>query len=261
MGRPHGGVWVLLGLALLSVVSEAVSSPRIEVVTEELPPYNMTVLGRVTGLSTEIVQAVMRHAGVEAPVQVMPWARAYDRALTVPNVLIYSIVRTPEREAAFQWVGEIAPMKWYLFSLAERPVHLKSLDEARGHQIAAVNMDVGQQYLISRGFKPGFEVQSTNRYETNYQMLKVDHVELWISNELNALYLTRRNGEDPAKALIRSLELHELNGEGGINMAFSNGTPAPLVASFRQGLAAIKADGTYDAIVRHWLTGHALNSP
>jgi polar amino acid transport system substrate-binding protein len=247
------GRYVLLCLLPLGVAGLARADGEIEAVTEELAPYNMTEHGKVTGVSTEIVRAVMKEAGLEAPIQVLPWARAYDRALSLPNVLIYSIVRTPERENLFEWVGTIAPMKWYLFSLAERPLHLNSLEDARGHQIATVNMDVGQRFLISHGFKPGVELQSTNRYETNYQMLKVDHVELWISNELNAQYLTRRNGDDPDKELVRSLELPELDHEGGINMAFSKGTSASIVDRFRRGLATIKANGTYDAIIHRWI--------
>jgi polar amino acid transport system substrate-binding protein len=244
---------MLAGLIALALTSGAWATGEMAVVTEELPPYNMTENGKVTGVSTDIVKAVMKEADIDARIQVLPWARAYDQALNRPNVLIYSIVRTPERERLFQWIGSIAPMKWYLFSLAERPMHLQSLDDARGHQIATVNMDVGQRYLISKGFRPAVELQSTNRYETNYQMLKVDHVELWISNELNARYLVRKNGSDPDKELIRSLELPELDSEGGINMALSNGTAPAIVERFRRGLATIKANGTYDAIIRRWL--------
>lgn len=244
---------LLLTLAGLIPVAPAWAAAAIEVVTEELPPYNMTVGGKITGFSTEIVEAVMKETGVEAPIQVMPWARAYDRALSVPNVLIYSIARTPEREPLFQWIGPIGPTNWYLYSLSERPVKLNSLEDARGRQIATVNMDVGQQYLLGKGFKMNSELQSTNRYENNFHMLKVEHVELWISNELNAIYLTRRNGEDPAKVLVRSLPLPELSSPDGLSMAFSRGTSPELLERFRRGLQTIKSNGTYDAIMQRWL--------
>jgi polar amino acid transport system substrate-binding protein len=111
---------------------------------------------------------------------------------------------------------------------------------------------VGEQYLVSKGFRIGTELQSSNKYEQNYRKLKVDHVELWISNELNALYLTRQNGEDPEKLLIRSLELPELS-QGGLSMAFSVGTSAETVEKFRSGLEAIRRNGVYDDILRKWL--------
>ncbi|WP_341524070.1 transporter substrate-binding domain-containing protein [Pseudomonas sp. G.S.17] len=243
----------LMLLAASEFAPSAVAEPALRIITEELPPYNMTQNGQLTGMSTEVVQAVLKEIGIEASIQPMPWARAYELALNESNVLIYSIARTPEREELFQWVGAIAPTQWYIFSLAERPIKLNSLDDARGHQIATVNQDVGEQYLISKGFRIGAQLQSSNKYEHNYRKLKVDHVELWISNELNALYLTRQNGEDPEKVLIRSLPLPELTSQEGLSMAFSRGTPAQTVEKFRSGLETIRRNGVYDAIMRKWL--------
>jgi len=231
----------------------AAAEPPLRIVTEELPPYNMTLGGRVTGMSTEVVEAVLKEVGMQAPIEVMPWARAYELALNSSNVLIYSISHTPARDALFQWIGAIAPTRWYLYSLAERPVHLDSLEDARALQIATVNQDVGEQYLVANGFRIGEQLQSSNKYEHNFRKLKVDHVALWISNELNALYLTRQNGEDPAKVLIRSLPLPELTSEQGLSMAFSRETAPETVEKFRNGLEAIRRNGTYDAIVRKWL--------
>ncbi|MBA1244403.1 substrate-binding periplasmic protein [Pseudomonas japonica] len=246
---------VLLATVLtLCLPAAARAAGEIEVVTEEMPPYNMTENGKVTGFSTDIVQAVMKEAGIDAPIQVMPWARAYDRALSVPNVLIYSIARTPEREALFQWVGPIAPTNWYLYSLAERPVTLHSLDDARGQKIATVNMDVGQQFLLSRGFKMGTELQSTSRYENNYRMLKIEHVGLWISNELNAIYLMRQNGDDPERALVRSLPLPELSSPEGLSLAFSKGTSPAIVERFKKALNTVRQNGTYEALMHKWLS-------
>ncbi|WP_426110911.1 substrate-binding periplasmic protein [Pseudomonas sp. DSP3-2-2] len=244
---------VLMLLAASEFSPTANAEPALRIVTEELPPYNMTQHGQVTGMSTEVVQAVLKEIGIETSIQPMPWARAYELALNESNVLIYSIARTPAREELFHWVGAIAPTQWYIFSLAERPIKLNSLNDARGHQIATVNQDVGEQYLISKGFRIGEELQSSTKYEHNYRKLKVDHVELWISNELNALYLTRQNGEDPEKVLIRSLALPELTSQEGLSMAFSRETPAQTVEKFRLGLETIRRNGVYDAIMRKWL--------
>lgn len=243
---------VLLVMSACGYSRALATDVPLRIVTEELPPYNMTENGQVVGMSTEVVQAVLKEVGMQASIQAMPWARAYELALNESNVLIYSIVRTPTREPLFQWVGAIAPTRWFLYSLADQPVQLDSLEDARGHQIATVNQDVGEQYLVSQGFRIGEELQSSNKYEHNYRKLKVDHVELWISNELNALYLTRQNGEDPDKVLIRSLSLPALSSEG-LNMAFSRKTPIETVEKFRAGLDAIRRNGVYDAIARKWL--------
>jgi len=224
----------------------------VRVVTEELPPYNMTRDGKMTGMSTEVVQAVLKQINVQASIQSMPWARAYDLAMHDPDVLIYSITRTPEREHLFKWVGTIAESPWYLYSAAARPVRLSDLDAARPLQTATVNEDVGEQYLVSKQFALGRQLQSSSRYELNYQKLQSGHVDLWISDELNADYLARQAGDDPERTLVQSLRVPDLEDAGGFNMAFSLGTADATVELFQKGLNAVRENGTYDAIARKW---------
>jgi polar amino acid transport system substrate-binding protein len=231
----------------------AFAADDIRIVTEELPPYNMTLNGRLTGMSTEVVQAVLKEVGVTANIQPMPWARAYDIALNSENVLIYSITRTAQREKLFKWVGDIAPMHWYLFARPSSNIHLDHLDDARKYQIATVKEDAGEQYLASKGFAVGKNLQSSNKYEYNYEKFKLGRIDLWISIELNALYLMRQAGDDPDRMVVRALSLPELDGKHGLNLAFSLKTPDALVERFRKGLETIRKNGTYDAILKKWM--------
>lgn len=239
--------------ALACFALPAMATDNIRIVTEELPPYNMTQDGRLTGMSTEVVQAVLKEIGLQAGIQSMPWARAYDIALNAENVLIYSITRTAQREKLFKWVGVIAPTHWYLYSIPGKNIQLDHLDGARKYQIATVKEDVGEQYLLAKGFTLGKNLQSSNKNEYNYEKLKLARVDLWISNELNALYLMRQTGDDPAKTVVRSLTLPDLGGDNGLNMAFSVKTPDAIVERFRKGLETIRKNGTYDAISKKWL--------
>lgn len=238
---------------LACLALHAFANDEIRIVTEELPPYNMTQGGRITGISTEVVQAVLKEVGMSAPIQSMPWARAYDTALNLENVLIYSITRTPQREKLFKWVGDIAPMHWYLFARAGSSIRLASLDDARKYQIAAVKEDAGEQYLLFQGFVAGKNLQSSNKYQYNYDKLKNGRADLWISLELNALHLIREAGEEPERTVVRALSLPELDGENGLNMAFSLKTPDALVERFRKALQSVHRNGTYDAILKKWL--------
>lgn len=241
-----------LFVALASLSLPVFAQETLRVVTEELPPFNMTINGQLTGLSTEIVQAVLKEAGQTATIQSMPWARAYDIALNAENVLIYSITRTPERENLFKWVDVIAPSSWYLFTL-DPALQLSSLEEARHYQIATVKDDAGEQYLRAHGFTVGKNLQSSNKYEHNYEKLQVGRVDLWIANELNALYLARQFGDDPSQTVHRALSLGTLGGSTGLSMAFSQKTPDATVESFRAALQRLRDSGRYDAIARKWL--------
>lgn len=228
------------------------AAQALKIVTEEYPPYNYTENGRITGFSTEVVRSVLREAQIEGRFQSLPWARAYNTVQNEESVLIYSIGRTPQREKLFKWVGVIAPTQYYLFSLPERKIKLDRLEQAKDYQIATVNEDVGEQYLVAQGFVKGRNLQSSVKYELNYEKLKRGRVDLWIMNELSAVYLARQAGDDPAQSLARSLVLQDL-GNPGYYMAFGLKTPDALVERMRRGLEVIKSNGTYEALRRKWL--------
>lgn len=241
-----------VGLPLLLALNPALpaSGEPLKVVTEEYPPYNYTENGRLTGLSTEIVQAALAAAQLQGQFQSLPWARAYDIAQNSENVLIYTIVRTPHREALFKWVAPLAPMRRYLFSWAQRPITLHHLDDAQHYQIGTVNEDAGEQFLIAQGFIKGRNLQSSAQYAFNYEKLKLGRIDLWIMEERVAHYLARQAGDDPLLVLKKSYSLPQQEGE--YYMAFGKQTPDALVERVRQGLALIKQNGVLDAIQKKW---------
>ena len=240
----------IIGIAL--ALAARADAQSIRVLTEEFPPYNFSANGKITGFSTEVVQAVLKEAKIEGTFQSLPWARAYETAQDSENVLIYSIARNPLREKLFKWVGVIAPTQYYLFSTPQRKLKLERLDDAKNYQIATVNEDAGEQFLMAHGFAKGQNLQSSVKYELNYEKLKRGRVDLWIMPELVAVFLARQAGDDPSKTLARSYAINEL-GNDGYYMAFGIQTPDALVTRLSRALATIKTNGTYDALKRKWL--------
>jgi polar amino acid transport system substrate-binding protein len=241
------GLLLLLGCG----VWLGASASPLRIVTEDLPPYSMMVDDQVSGLSTEVVKALLAELGLQASIEIMPWARAYDLALHEQNVLIYSMTRSTEREALFHWVGTVAPVHWYLFSSTTHPITLAQLGEAMGYQIGTVQADAGEDYLLEHGFSFKHNLQSSHKYELNYEKLKFARIDLWINDQYSASYLARQAGDDPAQTLVPSLPLTQLGDE--LSLAFSLGTPATTVERFRRGLETLHRNGTYDAIARKWL--------
>lgn len=241
-----------LGVFALGAALSVAHCQTVRILTEEFPPYNYTEGGHITGFSTDVVRATLAEAKLQGEFQSLPWARAYATAQSEPSVLIYSIGRSPQREKLFKWVGVIAPTQYYLFSLPQRNLRLARLEDAKEYQIATVNEDVGEQYLIAKGFSKGQNLQSSVKYELNYEKLKRNRVDLWIMSELTASFLVRQAGDDPAVMLARSLAINDLGGDG-YYMAFNLQTPEALVERMRKALATIKRNGTYDALKKKWL--------
>jgi polar amino acid transport system substrate-binding protein len=242
----------VLFATLIAGAPPVLASDPVKILTEEFPPYNFSDRGKLTGFSTEVVEALLKEIKISGNFQSLPWARAYETARDTENVLIYSIGRTKEREKLFKWVGVVAPTSYYLFSLSGRKVKLDHLDDAKKYQIGTVNEDVGEQFLVSKGFVKGQNLQSSVKYEFNYEKLKAGRVDLWIMPELVAYFLARQAGDDPAKVLLPAYSIAEL-GSDGYYIAFGAKTSDAVVARFRKGLEAIKKNGTYDALKKKWL--------
>ena len=238
---------LLFGAAPLTAAAQV----PVRVVTEEFPPYNYTENDRITGMGTEVVEAVLKEAGVRGQIQSLPWARAYETAINVPSVLIYSIVRTAERDKLFKWVGVIASSEYYLFSLSDRNLHIQSLEDARHLQIGAVSQSVGEQFLLSRGFVKGKNLQSSAKNELNYEKLRLGRVDLWILNRITAFHLVRQAGQDPEKVLHMTVPIPELSAQS-YYMAFGNSTPDATVAKFRTALETVTRDGRLEQLQRKW---------
>lgn len=241
----------LTALLFATAPFTAAAEAPVRVLTEEFPPYNFTENGKITGLGTDVVEAVLKEAGVQGEFQSLPWARAYETATNVPGVLLYSIVRTAERDKLFKWVGIIASTEYYLFSRPDRNIQIKTLEDARDMQVGAVSQSVGEQFLLAHGFAKGKNLQSSAKNELNYEKLRLGRIDLWIMNRVTANYLVRKVGQDPALALHMALPIPELSAQS-YYMAFGNKTPDATVARFRRALESVKSNGTLDRLQRKW---------
>lgn len=90
-------------------------------VTENFPPYNFTENGQPRGYATELVYKLATQVGIDVDVQVLPWSRAMLTAQERPNVLIFSMLRTPDREHNYHWIGAIDDMSIYIWQLKGNP--------------------------------------------------------------------------------------------------------------------------------------------
>lgn len=111
----------LICLFIVSVMFAAkVEAQKLTIYTEEFPPFNFTEKGKITGVSTEIVQHVMADTGIGYRIKSLPWKQSYRLAQNEPNTLIFSISRNSRREALFKWIGILTPTTYSVMALKSR---------------------------------------------------------------------------------------------------------------------------------------------
>jgi polar amino acid transport system substrate-binding protein len=223
--------------------------PAFHIVTSEYAPFNYLKDNRPTGFCTEIVQEILKDLHIDVPIRTLPWVRAYKKAIEQENTLIYTIARTPKREALFHWAGILVESKTYLFSMKKRVIKLDSLDEARQYRIGATRGDLRAKYLISKGF---LDLDLVVNTEMNAVKLIKNRIDLWAEDEIAAIYTVRRLGHHPETVLSKSLHLKMENTPKGY-LAFSLNTNLELVEAFSKTLEKLKLDKRYDSIRRKYI--------
>jgi polar amino acid transport system substrate-binding protein len=225
-----------------------VNAAKVTVVTEEYPPYNYTENGKVTGVFTEIVEAILKTAGVDYTITAYPWTRSYDMALKNSDVLIYGIVRTPERETLFKWVEIIMPFDIYFFKLKDRKdIQLSDLEDAKKYSIGVVRGDVREQYFQSKGF---MQLDPVRTNELNLEKFYNKRFDLIAIDEISAAYFCKK-GKYDFSGMERIFHLPDLS--KGLYIAFSKNTSDSIVEKCRNAFQKIKADGNYDTIRSKYL--------
>lgn len=224
---------LLRTVAGLMLATQAVAGTPLTVLTEEFPPYSFSANGEISGYSTEVVRAALAQAGIDYRLQILPWARAFSLAKTQPNVLIYSMVRTPERETRFHWIAQLAPRNVYLYKLKARSdIRVSSLAGLRPYRIAANRGDVVEEQLYQLGLQADLGVAD----EASLKKLVAGRVDLMAGSELSIQGVCVR-------AAISCALLERSIGMPGLSdyyVAASLGTPPATLQKLRAGFARLK---------------------
>ena len=241
---------VLISCLSIFLGTTNVFGQEITVVTEEFPPFNYTnsETGEKTGLSTDIVKALLKEVGVNAEIKILPWARALHIAEVEKNVLIFSLKRKADRENKFKWVGELVKSKVYLIALKESPIApSKTLDDFKPYITGAVRDGANAQQLVSDGFKRVF---LTSDRDSNWTLLKNNRIDLWCTDIISANHIAKSRGDAPS--LLKPVYPYEPLSQDGLYLAFSLPTDEALVEKFRAGLKRLKDNGTYTNILKRY---------
>lgn len=245
-----------LGLCFsaLSLLGFQAIAAKLTIYTEEFPPFNYTEGGKIKGASTEVIEAIMDKSGMDYEIKSYPWARTYHLAQQQENAFIYSISRRANREALFQWVGEIVPSNQSVFALQNRnDISVNNLDDLKKYKVGTTLNDARESYLTSKGFnKSDFkQLSGGDSYLFNYKKLKAKRIDLWPMPDAVAFHLAMKEGDDPAKVLRKVISLADIS-QTGYYFAASLKTDPAVVSQLSKALESFKDTAEYQDILSNW---------
>ena len=212
----------------------------IEIVAEDFPPYEYKENGKVTGFTVELIEVLLTKTGYKGKTKILPWARAYQIALTKKNVLIHTVARKKERENLFKWVGPISPRIIYFYKLKKRTdIQVNTLEDAKNYKIGAVRGQAVRDLLIAKGFEEGKNIFTVTGDDQNIEKLFLERIELIDNTDFMLRWRLKRLGLDYGKVE----KVFVVDDSTDYYIAFSKKTSDEIVNQFRKAFKTIKQDG------------------
>ncbi|WP_252274216.1 substrate-binding periplasmic protein [Pseudomonas subflava] len=238
--RARSIAWLMLALL------PGVAAGELRLLTEQAPPTSFLRDGEPDGYAVEVVRELVRRTDSEADVELVPWTRGYYLARHEPNVALFMVVRTPEREPMFRWVGPILRGTTRFYSLKDSGLRVDSLDAAaRAGTLALPKQWYTYETLERLGFTNLHGVPSPKHM---VDMLKHGRVKLIATEDL-----TLREELALGGLRVDDVQGHFAFMQSDYYIAFSPLTPPEQVDAWQRQLEAMRADGSLQRLRQRWL--------
>lgn len=216
---------------------------QVTVVTENTPITQASDQHPEGGEATRFVEKLLQRAEIDYTLRIVPWRRGYQLAKHSKNTLIYPLARTREREPHFHWVGQLIPIRYYLFRLKARPsLTLKTLEDARPYTIGVVNYHAHHEYLLQRGFA---NLQPVNSSDQNLKKLLRHRIDFFPMSDGGVFPLCQRT-QISCEQITPELYLEDI--ASGLYMAFGRDTDAVILQQTAETYQQLIADGTHSKV-------------
>lgn len=227
---------------LFVVFATALFADPLEIMTENLPPFNYEENGQIKGISVEIVREILQEVGHPDHIEVLPWARAYRIINHKDNCVLFSMSRRPEREKKFKWVGPLVEQNYYFYKRQGSPITIDTLDQARNLKSIGVPRDFMVHILLeTKNFK---NLDVSNHPVQDLKKLMLNRVDVVPMGELNLIPTLKEAGISPDQVeRTGHIIYHSV-----LYIAFSPNIDDQIIQTWQEALDKLKANGTYQKI-------------
>lgn len=218
------------------------------VLTEELPPYQYKdETGVPAGYAVDLVKAVLARADLTTAVKIVPWARGYNQALHRKNVILFSMVRTEQREDLFKWIGEVDQLNYFLYKLtSHQALRVNSIAEAKRYRIGVTKLSFEHDKLLELGFS---NLTTGVKYANLIEMLHAKRFDLLFASQgpLEDVLKTTRYGVDSLETTYKVKAINQK-----LYIALSKSSDNELLSKLQNAYRDVVASGEKSRLMARW---------
>ncbi len=235
-------------LAILLTLSTLSASENIKLMTEVFPPFQYKHQGNTIGISTDIVNAIQKELKIDNKIEVILWSKALTIVDSKKNTAIFSMLRTPERENKYKWVGPLSSMKLVFFKKKGSDITLNTIEDAKKVTSIGVTKGVANyEMLTSQGFT-NLEIIDNAEDEVNIKKLVDGSIALWPTLLKAGFYNARLQG------LVGEIEPIEnvVAFSGDLYIAFNIQTDDKIILKWQNALNKLQKNNTIENITKRY---------
>ena len=241
---------IVLTLVLLfhCTVSHA---EKLRFVAEDLPPFHyLDDSNQPSGALVEVVQALSKTLPMKTSIELMPFARTLQLVRHTPNVFMFSLLKTPSREAKYQWAGQTYKIEAFLVGLKNSD-HLKinSLEDAKEYRVGTIRGYHSDHFLQQAGFTTDTNLMLSVNYQRMWRLLFKRRIDFVLTNNIA---LGREIGSigldsDEVKQYLAAEDF-----PNQLHIATNLTTDEKTVTLLGEALKSLKRSGRYQQIIDKW---------
>jgi polar amino acid transport system substrate-binding protein len=241
MPRVHRA-FALIGLLLLT---QSAVAEKLRLVADAWPPFTDATLIN-GGLATDIVSTALARAGYASDFEQVPWARALMGVGEGRYDVLVNAWYAEDRTRLGQFSGEYLLNRVRFIKRKDQPIEYTNLQQLHTYPIAVV-----RGYAYSPAFDSDVSLQKipVHSFAMAVRMVAADRVQLTLEDEYVARYYLARESAKVRNAvefLPKPLSENSLH----ILVSLKNPEHEKIVASFDREIAAMKADGSYERLMK-----------
>jgi polar amino acid transport system substrate-binding protein len=210
---------------------------QLNYLTEEWAPFNYQEEENVTGISVATLEAVFRNIGVNRTrenVRIVPLAEGFQAAQNNTSTVLFSIVRTPEREPLYKWAGPFTKASFVLYAPVRSNITISSPEDLNKYQIGAVQTSIENDLLTSQGVNASHIINGQTP-EDLLRMMEEGQIDMWATGDLAGRHQMLQTAADPdAYEIVYTLS------ENDFYYIFSKDVSDTLISDFQQALDTVK---------------------
>lgn len=241
MPRLHRAL-ALIGLLLLS---QSAYAAKLRLVADVWPPFTDATLVN-GGVATDIVSTALARAGYASEFEQVPWARALLGVGEGRYDVLVNAWFNEERTRLGQFSSAYLINRVRFIRRKDAPIEYNNLQQLHEYPIAVVR---GYAYAPAFDADPQLRKVPVHNFAMAVRMLVADRVELTLEDEYVARYYLARESARVRNAVEF---LPKPLSENGLHILVSLKNPQheQIVAGFDKAIAAMKADGSYERLLR-----------